>query len=313
VIKSKVLVTGGSGLIGCKFPDETVNHTFVKVGSKDFDLTNALECRRMFEEVSPDAVIHLAARVGGIKSNMDNVADFFDENLKINMNVLSTAKIAGVRKLVSVMSTCVYPDSATYPLTPDQIHNGPPHPSNFGYAYAKRMLEVQTRAYRNQYGLSWKTAIPGNAYGENDNFDLENSHVIPAIIRKIYEAKRTGNTPVFWGDGLALREFTYSDDVAKILAFLLDSYDREEPINIGNTDEVSIKHVVNLVSNLLDYDGPISWNDSGLKGQFRKPSSNSKLIELGWKASDYTPLDVGLKKTCEWFVESYPNVRGYKK
>ena len=308
--KSKVLVTGGSGLIGSKFPNETSNHTFVKVGSQQFDLTKESECQKMFDNVSPDAVIHLAAKVGGIKSNMDKVADFFDENSKINLNVLSTARNFGVTKLVSVMSTCVYPDAATYPLTPDQIHNGPPHPSNFGYAYAKRMLEVQTRAYRNQYGLSWKTAIPGNAYGENDNFDLQNSHVIPAIIRKIFEAKQSGQTPVFWGDGLALREFTYSKDVAKILAFLLDNYDREEPINIGNTQEVSIKHVVEEVSRTLNYAGPIAWSDSGLKGQFRKPSSNEKLLELGWKSSDYTALEDGLKKTCEWFVQNYPNIRG---
>ena len=308
--KSQVLVTGGSGLIGSKFPNETSNHTFIKVGSQQFDLTKESECQKMFDNVSPDAVIHLAAKVGGIKSNMDKVADFFDENSKINLNVLSTARNFGVTKLVSVMSTCVYPDAATYPLTPDQIHNGPPHPSNFGYAYAKRMLEVQTRAYRNQYGLSWKTAIPGNAYGENDNFDLQNSHVIPAIIRKIFEAKQNGQTPVFWGDGLALREFTYSEDVAKILAFLLDNYDREEPINIGNTQEVSIKHVVEEVSRTLNYAGPIAWSDSGLKGQFRKPSSNEKLLELGWKSSDYTALEDGLKKTCEWFVQNYPNIRG---
>jgi GDP-L-fucose synthase len=308
--KSKVLVTGGSGLIGSKFPNETSNHAFIKVGSQQFDLTKESECQKMFDNVSPDAVIHLAAKVGGIKSNMDKVADFFDENSKINLNVLSTAKNFGVTKLVSVMSTCVYPDAATYPLTPDQIHNGPPHPSNFGYAYAKRMLEVQTRAYRNQYGLSWKTAIPGNAYGENDNFDLQNSHVIPAIVRKVFEAKQSGQTPVFWGDGLALREFTYSEDVAKILAFLLDNYNCEEPINIGNTQEVSIKYVVEEVSKTLGYSGPIAWSDSGLKGQFRKPSSNKKLLELGWKSSDYTAFECGLKKTCDWFVQNYPNIRG---
>ena len=311
--RSKVLVTGGSGLIGSKFPDETDNHIFIKVGSKDFDLTKETDCHKMFKITSPDAVIHLAAKVGGIKSNMDKVADFFDENSKINLNVLSTAKNFGVKKLVSVMSTCVYPDAAIYPLTPDQIHNGPPHPSNFGYAYAKRMLEVQTRAYRNQYGLSWKTAIPGNAYGEHDNFDLQNSHVIPAIIRKIFEAKQSRKTPIFWGAGLALRDFTYSDDVAKILTFLLDNYDREEPINIGNTQEVSIKHVVEEVCRTLEYNGPIAWSDSDLKGQFRKPSSNEKLLELGWKTSDYTPLEVGLKKTCDWFVQNYPHVRGFEK
>lgn len=308
--RSKVLVTGGSGLIGSKFLNETNNHIFIKVGSQRFDLTKEPECQKMFDSISPDAVIHLAAKVGGIKSNIDKVADFFDENSKINLNVLSTAKKFGVTKLVSVMSTCVYPDLATYPLTPDQIHNGPPHPSNFGYAYAKRMLEVQTRAYRNQYGLSWKTAIPGNTYGENDNFDLQNSHVIPAIIRKVFEAKQSGQIPIFWGDGLALREFTYSEDVAKILTFLLDNYDREEPINIGNTQEVSIKHVVEEVCRTLDYAGPIAWSDSGLKGQFRKPSSNEKLLELGWKSSDYTTLENGLKKTCKWFVQNYPNVKG---
>ena len=188
---------------------------------------------------------------------------------------------------------------------------GPPHHSNFGYAYAKRMVDVMSRAYRQQYGCNFITAIPNNLYGENDNFDLENSHVIPALMRKIWEAKLNDQPSVeVWGDGSPLREFTYSLDIAKILLFLLQNYNELDPINIGNTEECSIIEVVKLLCELLEYDGKIVWNINKPNGQFRKPSSNKKLLDLGWKETDYTPLKEGLKKTCEWFKISYPNVRG---
>ena len=207
----------------------------------------------------------------------------------------------------------VYPDApyVTYPLTEDQLHMGPPHASNFGYAFAKRMVDVMSRAYRQQYGCNFITAIPNNLYGENDNFDLENSHVIPALMRKIWEAKINKKPEVeVWGDGSPLREFTYSEDIAKILLFLLDNYDEPEPINIGNTEEYSIKEVTDTLCELLEYDGRIFWNITKPLGQHRKPSSNQKLINLGWKEQSYTPLKQGLKKTCEWFKITYPNIRG---
>ena len=208
------------------------------------------------------------------------------------------------------MSTCVYPDKAVYPLTEDQVHLGPPHVSNFGYAYAKRMLDIQSKALRKQYGCNFICAVPNNLYGPHDNFDLENGHVIPAIIRKIWESKKYGKNPVFWGSGYPLREFTYADDMANILIFLLDKYSGELPINIGNTGEISIKNVVEIICDILEYHGPVVWDDEKPDGQHRKPSCNKKLISLGWKKEDYTPLKDGLRWTCKWFVDNYPNIRG---
>ena len=207
----------------------------------------------------------------------------------------------------------MYPDSpyVTYPLTEDQLHLGPPHPSNFGYAYAKRMVDVMSRAYRQQYGCNFITAIPNNLYGENDNFDLENSHVVPALIRKVWEAK-LNNKPFIecWGDGTPLREFTYSEDIVKILLFLLENYNDPEPINIGNTEEYSIRQVVETICSILEYDGEIRWNAQMPSGQHRKPSSNQKLLDLGWDKKWYTSLEKGLTKTCEWVMLKYPDIRG---
>jgi GDP-L-fucose synthase len=263
--------------------------------------------------VGVDCIIHLAARVGGIKANSDFVGDFYLDNMDINHNVLDQAKVDEVKKVVSLLSTCVYPDAAfvKYPLTEEQLHLGPPHPSNFGYAYAKRMVDVMSRAYRKQHGCNFITAIPNNLYGENDNFDLVNGHVIPALMRRIWEAKLNDSPAVeCWGNGSPLREFTYSGDVANILLFLLENYDDKSPINIGNVEECSIKEVVDLLCGYLEYDGKIVWDSSKPSGQYRKPSSNARLLELGWNREDYTPLKEGLKKVCEWFKMNYPSVRG---
>ena len=306
----RILVTGGSGMVGSGFKSIDTDHEIVTVGSKDFDLTSWHETQLMLVKCQPDAVIHLAARVGGVKGNTDYVADFYHQNIMINSNVLQASKNLGVSKLVSLLSTCVYPDKVTYPLTEEQMHHGPPHDSNYGYAYSKRMLDVHSRALRQQYGCNFICAIPNNLYGPHDNFDLENGHVIPAIIRKVWEAKNGGQTPVFWSDGSALREFTYAPDLAHILLHGLETYNHSEPVNIGITEERSIASVVKLVCENLDYSGEIVWDKTKPAGQFKKPSSNDKLISTGWDASSYTSFEDGLQMTCDWFVENYPNVRG---
>lgn len=283
----------------------------IYISSSEADLRDSHSVKKMLENYNPDSIIHLAAKVGGVKGNTDYIADFYSDNILINTNILNAAHSLGVNKVVSLLSTCIYPDNVKYPLTEEQIHNGEPHPSNFGYAYAKRMLEVQSRAYRQQYGHNFICAVPNNLYGENDNFDLENSHVIPALIRKIWEAKIKSTPSVeVWGSGKPLREFTYSKDIAEILFFLLENYNKPEPINIGNTEENSIGEVVEILCDILDYDGKIEWNTSMPEGQFRKPSDNKKLLDLGWEQKDYTPLKDGLKKMCDWFIMNYPNVRG---
>tara|TARA_Y100000310_G_scaffold293621_1_gene323338 strand:- start:3188 stop:4114 length:927 start_codon:yes stop_codon:yes gene_type:complete len=306
----KIVVTGGTGMVGNGFRNLETEHELIFVGSKDYDLRQLLDTQRMVEDHRPETIIHLAAKVGGVKGNSDFVADFFSDNIRINTNVLSVAHKLGVKKVVSLLSTCVYPDTATYPLTEEQIHSGEPHPSNFGYAYAKRMLDVHSRALRQQYGCNFICAVPNNLYGPCDNFDLENGHVIPSIIRKVWEAKRTGSSPVLWGDGSPLREFTYSRDIAIALLFLLENYDSPAPVNIGMTNEVSIKDIVEMICESLEYDGEIIWDITKPSGQFKKPSSNQHFLSFGWPNTAYTPLSEGIQLTCEWFKENYPNVRG---
>jgi len=307
----KILITGGTGMVGTALRKTLPNMVFHS--SKDFDLRDPSEAKRMMDKHSPNAVIHLAAKVGGVKGNTDYVADYYSDNILINTNVLNASHLFGVKKAVSLLSTCIYPDKVRYPITEEQLHEGEPHFSNFGYAYSKRMIEIQSRAYRQQYGSNFICAVPNNLYGGHDNFDLNNSHVVPALVRKIWEAKLSNNSSVeVWGNGTPVREFTYSKDIAEILLFLLDNYDDKEPINIGNTEEHSIADVAKLICKQLDYSGEIVWNTDMPSGQHRKPSDNTKLIDLGWDKNRYTPLKEGLKNTCDWFIMNYPNVRGVK-
>jgi len=305
----KILITGGTGMVGSTFNDLSTEHELVLVGSVDYDLRQASDCRRMLADNQPDAIIHLAAKVGGVKGNSDYVADFFCDNMMINTNVLQSAVEFKVPKVLSLLSTCIYPDSPIYPLTEDQIHNGEPHRSNFGYAYAKRMLEVQSRAIRSQYGLNYITAVPNNIYGPKDNFDLENGHVIPAMIRKFYEARRNNTDVVLWGSGQPLREFTYSIDIAKVLLFLLENYEGEPPINIGLTREISIKKVSEIISKEIGFTGKVLWDVTKPEGQLKKPSSNQKFLDICPNFC-YTDLEYGLRDSVSWFKNNYPNVRG---
>lgn len=303
------LVTGALGLLGSEII--ALDSLTIGLGSKDCDLTESASAITSLEPGQIDAVIHCAARVGGVKANTDYVAEFFDDNVKMNMNVINACKERGL-KLISVLSTCIYPDSpyVKYPLTEDQLHIGPPHPSNFGYAYAKRMLEVQSRAYRQQYGCNFITVIPNNLYGPNDNYDLSNGHVIPALIRKFYEAKVCGHNNVeIWGSGKPLREFTFARDAAKIILWLAENYNCEEPVNIGNTEQISIEKLALMIAQEIGYTGIVNFDKSKPDGQFQKPSSNKKLMSLGW-SGDYTPLEIGLKETIKSFQDRYPNVRG---
>ena len=306
----KILITGGSGMVGTAFKNLQTKHELIFVQSSQYDLVRAAPALSMFKDIRPDACIHLAAKVGGLKANLESMADFCRDNLAINNNVMAAANSCNIGRMVSLLSTCIYPDNAVYPLTEDQIHSGEPHLTNFGYAYAKRMLDVLSRAYRKQYGCNFITAIPNNLFGENDNFDLENSHVVPAMIRKMYEAKLNDEDVTLWGDGSPLREFTYSKDLAEILLFLLEHYDEEGPINVGNTNEISIKEVAETIAGILDFKGQIVWDITKPKGQFRKPSDNSRLLELGWSEENYTNFRKALTNVCQYVILKYPHLRG---
>lgn len=280
------------------------------ISSENYDLRSEQDTKYMFKHLKPTKVIHLAAKVGGVKANSEQLGQFYTDNIRINTNVLHYSMVYKVEKVLSLLSTCVYPDKVNYPLTEEQIHNGAPHESNYGYAYAKRMIDIQSKSYRKQYGCNFITAVPNNLFGEHDNFDLNNSHVIPAIIRKMYDAINNGKDVTLWGDGTPLREFTYSKDLAKILLFLLDSYNNEEPINVGNTNEYCIREIANLVANKIGFNGNIIWDITKPNGQHKKPSNNSKLIDLGFNKNDYTNIDIALTNVCDWYRLNYPNIRG---
>ena len=302
----KILVTGGNGLVGSQFiKGESSSYYNYKwyppygiVSSKECDLINTEEVNKLFSK-GWDSVIHCAAKVGGLGGNMNHKGEFFYDNIMINTNVIESAKKHGIKNLVCFLSTCVFPDNVEYPLTEDKIHLGPPHFSNDAYAYAKRMADVQIRAYREQYGLNYKSVIPTNIYGINDNFDIENGHVIPSLIHKCYIARETNNPLTIWGSGKPLREFIYNKDVSKLTEWVLDNYDEDEPIILSTSEEISIK------------EGEVIYDKNKPDGQFRKPSSNSK-IKHYLPNFKFTPLYDGLKETIEWFESNYSNVRGTK-
>jgi len=306
----KILVTGGNGMVGRALKEQLPEAVYLL--SKDCDLTSYEQTIRTFKFYKPDCVIHLAARVGGVLANQNFIGDFYRDNILMNTNVLEASRVLEVNKLVSMLSTCIYPDECSYPLTPDQLHAGPPHFSNYGYAHAKRMLEVQTRAYRDQYSCNFISAIPNNLFGRFDNFHYHDSHVIPAMIRKIYDAREKSHDVVLWGTGSPLREFTYADDLAKIIIFLLENYDEEIPINVGNTSEVSIKQLAETIAEIMNFQGKIVWDHVRPNGQLRKPTDNSQLLRIGWKKEDYSDFYSSLQTTCNWFEKNYPNVRGVK-
>jgi GDP-L-fucose synthase len=306
-----ILVTGADGLVGMALRALQPPNT-IYITRKDADLTDFQATVKLFNKLGPTHIIHLAAEVAGIGGNLIHSGEYFRNNVMINTNVLEAARLSGVKKLISFMSTCVFPNDALYPLTPDQIHNGAPHQSNFGYAYAKRMLEVQSRAYRQEWNCNYVVAIPTNIYGPHDNWSINDGHVIPALIHKMFLAKSKEKSLQIWGSGKPLREFVYSDDIAKLALWALDNYGSEIPIVLTNSEEVSIRDIVKLIANIMKFKGKLEFDTSKPEGQFRKPSDSSILKKL-YPSFTFTPIDVGLKKTVDWFIKNYPNVRNYDK
>ncbi len=305
--KEKILVTGATGLLG-KAIQELAVPDMIFIGSKDADLTDFKQAQKIFQKVRPTQVIHLAAQVGGIGGNSMHTGEYFRNNIMINTNVLEAARLAGVKKLVSFMSTCVFPDKCKYPLNEKNIHNGPPHPSNFGYAYAKRMLEVQSNAYRNEWGCNYIIAIPTNIYGPHDNFSLKDGHAIPSLIHKCFLAKKNKVDLPVWGSGKPLREFVLSDDIAKLAVWALDNYNEPSPIILSSGIEISVKDLVLLIANKMKFTGKIIFDDTKPDGQFRKPSDTTKFRKY-LPDFKFTPIGKGIEKTVDWFVKNYPNIR----
>jgi GDP-L-fucose synthase len=303
----KVLVTGATGLVGSnlKIAASSSAHEFIFVSSKDYDLTKTESCHSMYREVQPDSVIHLAARVGGIQDNIAHPADFFTQNIMINTNVIDCAHKNGVNRVISLLSTCIYPDMWDKPYVETDIHAGPPHSTHSSYAYAKRMLEVQTTAYNLQHGTNFCCVIPNNLYGPFDSFDLERCHVIPAVIKRMFQAKISGVSPVFWSDCTAIREFTFTPDLCQVLIGLLDKQ-FSGTFNVGSSQSVQIKKMIEVVQDLVGYNGEIYFDTSRPTGQSQRLSNTDKFSSLGLETV-YTDLREGLKLTCEWYAGSHLN------
>ena len=298
----KVLITGGGGMVGSAMESP------IKLTRNYCDLLNRKQTNRFFSAVKPDGVIHCAGKVGGIGGNSNYKGQYFYENILINTNVIEAARQAGVQNLVSFLSTCVFPDKVSYPLTVDQVHQGDPHDSNYPYAYAKRMADIRIRAYREQYNINYTSIIPSNIYGPNDNFSLEHGHVMPMLIHKLYLAKKNKTDFIVWGSGKPLREFIYSKDIAKIAEWVLFNYKGTDPLIVSGDEEISIKDLVGILVDEFKFKGKVKFDKTKPDGQLRKPSDNSVIKEL-MPDFEYTPFEKGIKETVSWFIENYESAR----
>jgi len=315
-----VMVTGGSGLVGKGIEaavarEEQSGEKWVYLTSKDGDLRDKEATRLIFEKYRPTHVIHLAARVGGLFANMKFKVEFWRDNVAINDNVLHWSKEYGVEKVVSCLSTCIFPDKTTYPIDESMIHSGPPHKSNEGYAYAKRMIDVINRCYAEEYGCKFTSVVPTNIFGPHDNFSIEDGHVLPGLMHKCLKAKQQlarGEAADFtiWGSGTPLRQFIYSEDLGALMVWVMRQYDSCDPIilSVPESAEVSIKDAAMAVVDGMGYKGKITFDSSKSDGQFKKTACNDKLMSLH-PTFQFTPFAEAVRKTCEWFETNYETAR----
>lgn len=304
---SKVYVAGHKGLVGSAIVRNLQEKGYTNIiyrTHSELDLTNQEAVRRFFEEEKPEYVYLAAAKVGGINANNIYPADFIYENLMIQNNVIKAAHDFGVKKLLFLGSTCIYPKMAPQPIKEEYLLTGALEPTNEAYAVAKIAGLEMCKFFKRQYGDNFISCMPTNLYGPNDNFDLNNSHVMPALIRKFHEAKVNNAEKVeVWGTGTPLREFLYVDDMADACVFLMENYDGEEHVNIGTGEEVSIRQLAEIVKEVVGFEGDLVFNTEMPDGTPRKLTTVEKLNGLGWKHK--VNLNQGVKLAYEWFVENY--------
>ena len=307
-----ILVTGGTGLVGhaIKNISDKYPYKFVFIGSKDCDLTNLEATRDLFKSIRPKYVIHLAANVGGVFKNIHCKVEMYEKNILINHHVIKVSHEFNVEKVVSCLSTCIFPDKTTYPINESMLHDGPPHISNDAYAYSKRMLEVQSRAYQQQYGDKFICVIPTNIYGPHDNFSLEDAHVIPALIHRCYLNKRDNEDFVVRGSGSPLRQFIFSTDLAKLMMWVLEDYDELDSIILSDIleNEITIKKISELIAEEYNYSDHIIYDTTYTDGQYKKTADNSKLIGLIGNFK-FTPIKDGIRKSVLWFNKNIDTCR----
>lgn len=316
--KKRVLVTGGSGLVGHGIKaawekEQRDDEEFFWCSSKDADLKDRDSTRKMFERIQPTHVIHLAAKVGGLYGNMKANLEFFRINMAINDNVLSLSHEFKVQKVVSCLSTCIFPDKTTYPIDETMVQNGPPHTSNYGYSYAKRMIDVMNKGYNQQYGCKFTSVVPTNVFGAHDNFNLEESHVIPGLIHKLYDCTQTGGDHkpfTVWGTGKALRQFIWSEDLGRLFLWVMRDYEETEPIilSVAEEDEKSIDEAAKSVAKAYKFNGEWKYDTTRSDGQYKKTASNAKLRKY-LPDFQFTPFDEAIQKSVDWFIANHDTAR----
>jgi GDP-L-fucose synthase len=300
-----ILVAGGSGLVGSAIVRELkrLNQDVIGISSKDVDLLDRDKTFEFINNLKPAAIIDSAAKVGGIGGNNSYPVEFLSQNLQIQSNLMDAAHAAKVSKFVFLGSSCIYPRDCAQPIKEEYLLTGELEQTNSAYAVAKIAGIELIKSYRKEYGYKWISVMPTNMYGPNDNFDLDNGHVLPVLIRKFIEAKRTGSGKVtLWGSGSPLREFLHVDDLAKAVVLCMDKYDDSKQINIGSGQEVSIKDLADKISKAVGFSGEIIWDSSKPDGTMRKVLDSSKMDKLGWKP--LISLDQGIASTVEWYLQN---------
>jgi len=312
--KKVILVTGGSGLVGrgiqqVILTDKREDEEWIFLSSKDANLLNKEETIAVFEKHKPTHVIHLAAILGGLDAHKGKNFDFFKKNMKMNDNILETSITHNIKKLVTCLSTVIFPDKTDYPVDETMIHNGPPHSSFFGYSYAKRMMDILNKVYNEEHGCMFTSVVPTGTFGPGDNFDLE-GRVIPGLINKAYEAKMNGTAFEIWGTGKPLRQFLYNLDLAKLIIWALREYQEIDPIILApdEEDEMSIKDVASLILEAFDFKGEIKFLTDKTDGQLKRTASNAKLRKY-LPQFQFTPTRQAIKETVQWYVENYHTAR----
>ena len=306
-LDAKIYVAGHRGLVGSAIVRNLEDKGYTNIicrTHKELDLTNQEAVRRFFEEEKPEYVFLAAAKVGGIHANNTYPADFIYDNLMIQNNVIKAAHDFEVKKLLFLGSTCIYPKMAPQPIKEEYLLTGSLEETNEAYAVAKIAGLEMCKFFKRQYGDNFISCMPTNLYGPNDNFDLKNSHVLPALIRKFHEAKVNNSEAVeVWGTGTPLREFLYVDDMADACVFLMENYDGEQHVNIGTGEEVSIRELAETVKEVVGFDGELVFNTEMPDGTPRKLTTVDKLHGLGWKHK--VSLDKGIRLAYNWFLENY--------
>lgn len=307
----KILITGSNGFVGKNFIplfDEISCDLFLPVKS-DYDLREQNQVKSMLKDIKPDIVFHFAGLVGGLQANMDRPADFCYENLLSQTLMLHESYVSGCEKYITLMGGCSYPGEAKSPISENDMWNGMPHEGAAPYSTAKRMNIIMSEAYRRQYGFNSIVLVPGNIYGPHDNFDLKNSHVIPALIRKYYEAKLNKVDKIIaWGSGKPLRDFIFIEDATEAIFKASQEYNSSDIINISSGSSVSIRELTETIAEVVNFEGKIEWDLSKPDGQMKKGFDVTKMQKiLNFQAK--TSLKDGIQKTYEWFVKNYEEAR----